>query len=245
MRPSLSDASRDLALGSTCTGCGRPGRVLCAGCRAALPSTGAVAWPTPVPPGLVVPFAGGPYDGLLRALVLDHKEHGVLALAEPLGAILAGVVTTCRRSLGADDRPVVLVPVPSRSHVVRSRGHDPLLRVVRSAAATLRRHGVATSVVRGLRPTGRVLDQAGLAAAQRAANLHGSLRPRQGVSVRRDALVLVADDVLTTGATAREAQRALEQGRVPVHGVVTVAATVRWAKHPDPAGSLVLRPPGN
>ncbi len=140
---------------------------------------------------------------------------------------------------------MVLVPVPSRPQVVRSRGHDPLLRVVRSAAGTLRRHGVPTSVVRLLRPTGRVLDQAGLTAAQRAANLHGSLRARRRAGALADALVLVADDVLTTGATAREAQRALEHGRVPVHGVVAVAATARWSKHPDPAGSLVLRPPDN
>jgi predicted amidophosphoribosyltransferase len=37
--------------------------------------------------------------------------------------------------------------------------------------------------------------------------------------------LLLCDDVLTTGATAREAQRALEEAGLPVRAVVTVAAT--------------------
>ncbi|MBV9831208.1 MAG: hypothetical protein JOZ82_06390, partial [Marmoricola sp.] len=39
--------------------------------------------------------------------------------------------------------------------------------------------------------------------------------------------LVVCDDVLTTGATAREAQRALEDTGLPVRSIVTVAATRR------------------
>jgi predicted amidophosphoribosyltransferase len=224
---SLSDAGRDLVLGSACVGCGTPGRVLCRRCDDSLPTSGRVCWPTPAPPGLALPFAAGEYDGLLKALVNQHKERGVFSLAAPLGRILCGVVADLLVQAGVPAGPVWLVPVPSRRAVVRHRGHDPLLRVARCAARLLRRNGVGATVCRALVTVARVRDQALLDAADRAVNLQGSLSSRRIRSPSGP--VVVVDDVITTGATAREAQRALEAGGFPVHGVAAVAATRRWA----------------
>lgn len=241
---SLSDAGRDLLLGSACVGCGAAGRVLCPSCAAALPRHGRLSWPTPPPPGLAPPFAGGPYDGLLKALVNAHKEHAVLALAAPLGRVLGDVVRDLLASLGAAGEPVLLVPVPSRGAVVRRRGHDPLLRVTRAAAVRLRRMGVDAAARRLLVPAGRVLDQSALDAGQRAVNLAGSMRAHRPRAADRRGRVLVVDDVLTTGSTAREAQRALEAVGLTVCGIATVAATRR--RRPDRTrGSLPFSEPGH
>jgi predicted amidophosphoribosyltransferase len=74
------------------------------------------------------------------------------------------------------------------------------------------------------------VDQAGLDAAERAANLVGTLwcpsaglRRWAGIRAR----VVICDDVLTTGSTAREAQRALESAGVRVSAIATVTATRR------------------
>jgi len=243
---SLSDAGRDLLLGSACVGCARPGRVLCGSCAVSLPRRGRVSWPSPTPTGLALPFAAGAYDGLLKALVNAHKEHGVLALAAPLGRVLGDVVHDLLGALdaGREAGTVLLVPVPSRGAVVRRRGHDPLLRVTRAAAVRLRRTGVDATVRRLLVPAGRVLDQTALDAGQRAANLSGSMRARRPCAADRRGRVLVVDDVLTTGSTAREAQRALEAAGVTVCGVATVAATRR--RGPDGTrGSLPFSEPGH
>lgn len=224
------DGAVDLLLGGACVGCARPGRALCPGCVALLPRHPRPAWPDPVPPGLAQPWAAGEYDGAVRAMVLAHKEHRVLALRGPLGSLLAGAVA----GLLADvpPGPVVLVPVPSRPGAARARGHDPTAALTGVAARALRTAGHDVGARALLRSRRGVLDQAGLGAAERAANLTGSMRCATAPLRRLAATVpgarfVVCDDVLTTGATAREAQRALEAVGLAVAGVATVAATRR------------------
>ena len=232
----MIDAWLDLVHGGGCVGCALPGRSLCRDCRLDLPVRGRPVRPTPCPSGLATCFAAGEYDGVLRALILAHKEHGTFSLATPLGRVLAAAIEAAldRRAL------TVLVPVPSRAGVVRARGHDPVLRMTRVAAGRLRVGGLRVRVDQMLEQRGEVRDQAGLTAEQRSANLVGSMvvRARSRSAIARSDLphsLVLCDDVLTTGATAREAQRALEDSGLRVRAVTTVAATrkrvipPRWA----------------
>lgn len=245
----MRDSWLDLVLGSACAVCGAAGRVLCPDCTADLPADARPAWPTPCPPGLALPVATGAYDGALKKLVNAHKERQHFALAGPLGRLLAAATTRVLADASAGSGAgghlrVVLVPVPSRPAVVRSRGHDPVLRMTRVAAAVLRRRGADVGVVRVIR-SAAAQDQAGLGVADRAANLDRSMRVR-ATAVRRlhgrPAVLIVTDDVITTGATAREAQRVLEGARLPVAGVAAVAATRRRLppRVAEPGGSLPL-----
>ncbi len=226
----LPDALGDLLLGSRCVGCDRPGRVLCRECAATLPVGAEAAWPSPTPPGLAPPYAATVYDGLVRAMVLAHKERGVLALATPLGQLLAAAATAALADTTSG--PAVLVPVPSRPASVRSRGHDPTWTMTLRATAWLRARGVPATAAPMLRLRTGVRDQAGLTAHERSANLAGSMRCPTRALARLAAMcshahVVVCDDVLTTGATAREAQRALEAVGLGVVGVAVAAATRR------------------
>ena len=163
------------------------------------------------------PWTAAEYADMARALVLGHKERAMHGLRGPLSDLLARAVARGRRRRRPGGLPLVLVPVPSRPATVRARGHDPTWTITRGAAARLRRAAGTTSrALRMLRLRVRVADQAGLDAAARAANLAGSMccpsRSLRRLAAARvpEALVVVCDDVLTTGATAREAQRALE-----------------------------------
>ena len=127
----MRDALLDLLLGSRCAVCERPGRVLCPGCREALPREAVEAWPTPTPPGLARPLAVGEYADALKLIVNAHKEQRRFALARPLGDLLA---VAALGHLAGTAGPALLVPVPSRAAVVRARGHDPLTRLALRAA---------------------------------------------------------------------------------------------------------------
>ena len=218
------DVFADLVLGGRCVGCGRPGRPLCQPCAATLPTLAHPSWPNPVPAGLVTPWSAAAYEGLTRSMVVAHKERRVLALRRPLAGMLAAAAAAAM-PLGL---PVVLVPVPSRPGSSRSRGHDPTDALTRDAARLLRGHGYDASRARLLLSRGAVADQAGLDAHARAANLAGSMfcpTARLRRVAGRRLHVVVCDDVMTTGATAREAQRALEAVGLGVVGIATVAAT--------------------
>lgn len=246
---STLDAALDLFLGSSCLVCSAPGRVICPRCEEVLPAGAATAWPSPTPVGMVRPVAAGAYDEVLGALVVAHKEEGRLGLTRPLGRLLAQAVLEVLTGAGATMDPAtlrsgaVLVPVPSHPSVVRARGDDPLLRLAHRAARVLRRGGAEVRVTRLLCVSGRPLDQAGLDAAQRAANLRGRFAVRSGgipgsAGPAGQPPVVLVDDVVTTGATLREAQRALEEQGIQVAGAAVVAATRRRRTTTDSPPSL-------
>jgi predicted amidophosphoribosyltransferase len=185
---------------------------------------------------MVAPWASAEYADVARALVVGHKERAMHGLRRPLSGLLARAVLAAVEDAGARDRPIVLVPVPSRPATVRARGHDPTRTITRYAAARLRRLGYDARAASMLRLRRRVADQAGLDATARAANLSGSMwcpsRSLRQLSRalrgrRTDVVIVVCDDVLTTGSTAREAQRALEASGLDVLAVAVVAATRR------------------
>jgi predicted amidophosphoribosyltransferase len=83
-------------------------------------------------------------------------------------------------------------------------------------------------MVRALRHTRAVRDQSELNAAQRRSNLTGALGVRPGLALRlRGRECVVVDDIVTTGATAAEAARALTSAGARVVGICSLSVTSR------------------
>jgi predicted amidophosphoribosyltransferase len=164
----------------------------------------------------------------VRPAVNAFKERGRTELVRPLGTALALAVAAVVSA--APPGPVLLVPVPSSAAALRSRGRDHVAELTARAVTELRAAGLAVGEARLLRRRGRVRDSAGLSAAARRANLAGSFELQASVRLVPGAILVLVDDVVTSGATLTEAAATLSAacraGDPPVLAAV-VAATPR------------------
>lgn len=233
----------DLVLPAECAGC-RVGRTplrqgVCAACAREVESLAPrPVRPTPAPEGLPPCHALGPYAGPLRELLLAYKERGRYGLARPLGALLAEVVA----SAVGTPQPLLLVPVPDTAAAARARYGDHLRRLAVHASARLVRAGWPTVVAHPVRAASRT-DSTALDSVGRARAAAATFRLRSGWSAggpgaAREAggrVVILLDDIVTTGATLAAVAGLLAGAGFPVRAAAVLAATQRRVA-PDPRG---------
>lgn len=184
-----------------CAGCGVAGRALCDACDIALRP------PPPAPvPGVERVIAPYPYEGAARNLVLGLKLRSQRGLAAPLAAAMARSVW--RSGLAGD----TLAWVPARPADVRRRGFDHARLLAEQLG---RRLGLPALPLLGR--VGDVPDQAGLSGEERRSNAQGAF----SCAGCRGLIVLV-DDLVTTGATGTACALALR--RAGAQGVEMVVA---------------------
>ena len=208
----------DLILPLECGGCGAPATRWCDACTTDL----AVAADQPhvvnprIDPQVPV-FALGRYAGARRRAILAMKERGRGDLVAPLACALAVGVHRLL-AWGMLETPLTIVPAPTRRWAARRRGGDPITKV---AAAAVAGHP-EIRVVRALRMRALARDSVGLTTSARERNVAGRVllsgEPRKLLRTE----VLVVDDVVTTGATARESVRVLQAAGVRVAAVLAL-----------------------
>jgi len=158
----------------------------------------------------------GPHEGPLRAIVHSLKYEGRRSLAKPLSSLMR---ERCTWALEAAD---VVVPVPLHFSRRRERGFNQALDLAR---------GLRLPVCRAVRRTRPTISQTGLTGDQRHANMRGAFRPSRlpwRARAVRDRIVIVVDDVSTTGATLDECARVLSaMGAREVRAVTASSAALR------------------
>jgi predicted amidophosphoribosyltransferase len=205
----------DLVLPLECGGCGAPSTTWCDACATALrvhTDEPHVATPR-IDPGVPV-FALGHYAGPRRQAIVALKEHGRRDLVAPLARALALGIHQLL-GWGILDIPFIIVPAPTRALAARRRGGDPVTRIAQRA---IQNHP-DIAVVQALKTRALVRDSVGLTSADRERNLAGRIKVTRSVSGD----VLLVDDIVTTGATAREAVRMLQKAGANVTAVLTLA----------------------
>lgn len=229
-----------LAFPSVCRRCGglleKPGqRILCPECLAALAACRAPYCPScgrffdgdgsPHPcgaclrrtPALSAVRSAARYDGAVKDVLLLFKYKGLRPLGRPLAAFLHTALETDNPPWRKAD---ILVPVPLHRRRKRERGFNQA-EVLAEALSRLTEIPVAS---RALRKTAPLRPQTSLRAEARRVNIRGAYRVARPDAVKGKVVVLV-DDVCTTGSTLGECARVLRRaGAADVRGVTVARA---------------------
>lgn len=210
--------------------------------------------------GAVVPEvrAASRYEGMMPRALLALKNAGRTDLLSLLGEGLARSVYELLRAHREGLQPesassvpveVLLIPAPSSAQSVRRRGYAPANLLVQEAARQLNMRLPASVRVRAVDVIGYVPrnrrgsgasiisdaisgaqnEQKSLGAVGRAERMHGALRVMEP-ALCAGRVNIICDDVVTTGATASEMVRVLQESGSRVLGVCAVAAVPKKAQ---------------
>ena len=181
-------------------------------------------------------------EGLARSVYELLRAHRVELQSVP-GSSISSVGTS------AAPVEVLLIPAPSSAQSVRRRGYAPANLLVQEAARQLNKRLPASVRVRAVDVIGYVPrnrrgsgasiisdaisgaqnEQKSLGAVGRAERMHGALCVMEP-ALCAGRVSVICDDVVTTGATASEMVRVLQESGSRVLGVCAVAAVPKKAQ---------------
>ena len=153
----------------------------------------------------------GAYEGALRGIIHAFKYEGRRSLARPLAALM--------RERGAEmlRGAACAIPVPLHGSRRRQRGFNQ--------AADLASH-LGIPVATALRRVRATDSQIDLPAARRHRNVRGAFAATRHAAALAGSMVVLIDDVSTTGATLEACARALKENGVREVRALTAARVV-------------------
>jgi ComF family protein len=174
------------------------------------------------PPPFVRAVAFALYQGRMQAAIHALKYGRLHPAARPMGRMLASAIA---QLAGEAPPQMLVVPVPLHRAKLGDRGFNQARALAGHALGFLRKSHpewqltLAPSTLMRLRATE---SQAGLNPRERRLNVRGAFTVSDQTAVAGKHILLI-DDILTTGATARSATRALLRAGAASVWVATLA----------------------
>ena len=198
----------DLLFPHSCRGCGRLGEALCECCKNNIVKSHQNICPNCKKPkttdsckncqNLPPVYVVSDRNGLLGEIIHDYKYYSVRSLSRPLAEILDNILP---KDLPKNS---ILVPLPTASHHIRSRGFDHTYKIARNLAKI--RHLKVEPII--LRAKNTV--QVGADKKDRLIQAKQAYAINPKAKINPNVTYILFDDVWTTGASVKAAQKILE-----------------------------------
>lgn len=180
-----------------CIGCSKPGVALCGTCISRIPH----AQDLPAKTYAVFDYGNPIIRKAIRNLKYHRRSEATRALCLHASAYIGEYLSEHLQS--SSTTRVTLVPIPSYRSRSQERGFNQSTLIAQWFSEGL----VGSRVIPLLTKTRATLPQARLTRRKRLTNLADSMLCTEPLNPKE--LYLIIDDVITTGATCEEAQRAL------------------------------------
>ena len=201
----------DLVAPHYCRGCGHIGEPICNRCKKYIlnsnpnlcpickkPNPTGICSSCSLPPTYIV----GKRTDLLNAIIHDYKYNSVRALAQPLAEML----NTRLPDLNGN---VVIVPLPTISRHIRSRGLDHTFLLAKKLAKLHSNFKVSKLLQRNSNTV-----QVGSDHKTRITQANKAYKINPKINIKKDTTYILLDDVYTTGASLKSATEILKKNGV-------------------------------
>lgn len=207
-----------------CLVCNLPGTKLCSVCG--------LPWNLPITKVQIeqkIPlFYQVQYGEKINPLILAAKENNDRFAQTLISSCILKSINLLRQNNSFEK--FFLVPIPSRKSNERQRGYSHIKKILEFVASS----AFAIEFLPLLQIIKPIDDQTSLGAELRILNMKGAYRCDKKIlriiTSKMDFShyrFVIVDDLVTTGASIREAIRALKSEKIPVSAVICAAATLR------------------
>lgn len=158
------------------------------------------------------------YSDEFQTIIHEMKYYGKKSLAQSMGEEMAKVVMASKEYSNAD----LIIPVPLHKTRLRERGFNQSFLLAQKITSVTK-ISVEPGILKRVRYT---KSQSKLSATERVLNVQGAFKVTQSQPVKGKVVILV-DDVLTTGSTLNACADALIDSGVAKVLILTAAMAVR------------------
>ena len=210
----------DLFFPKKCLGCGKHNTYLCEECLQKISNNGWVCLNCQKESGLDRIISAASYvDPLTRDLIKALKYNFVRELTKPLSQLIIKHLESISFASGISAESTIVIPVPLHSRRLRERGFNQA-KLIAQEIADYFHLSLKTNILKRIIFTEPQADIKNI--ERRKKNIKNAFSVADADEIK-DKLILLVDDVITTGATLSDAARVLKSNGAKEVWALTVA----------------------